>query len=482
MPSIKTDIDAVLVETAIAEARCGVDGIKDYVDRAQPYLVLRLRRHAITWLVKTRASTRSIGSPPDVGVRRARRLAEDELARQRKVPPPLAADADAPPGWTWSDLLTQYIEYLSNPRIVNDRAREPSKNTIDDARLSLGRPAFDDWSDRQIRVLAPADLARAIRSIQSDVSHRQARKAYAYTKAALTWALSTHTDESGLSATSPWWMAMRVPSAPQVEVERKLAKQRAAAVAPLTVEHLGRFLAAHEAYCSGRKGRHRVSPAVRWGLWWACLTVVRRGAAMTLVKDAIIWKDERGDDGWGLAWWPADVMKARLDHWLPIPPVGLHILRRVQRDWQTAVEKKHGASAETRWVFASTRRIGRRDDTRDVVVAPDAISNHLSRLRGLRGVGHRDHLKDIPFFSLHDLRDVAASYLLDIPDLPPGAASTMLAHTIQGDVDPRHERLSATTRQFYDFAQRIPLKREAMRAWSEALLASYRAAGGIYPE
>jgi hypothetical protein len=64
MPSVKCDIDAELVTAALAEARAGVDGIKDYVDKQQPYLVLRVRRRSISWLVKTRAATRRLGSPP----------------------------------------------------------------------------------------------------------------------------------------------------------------------------------------------------------------------------------------------------------------------------------------------------------------------------------------------------------------------------------------------------------------------------------
>lgn len=42
--------------------------------------------------------------------------------------------------------------------------------------------------------------------------------------------------------------------------------------------------------------------------------------------------------------------------------------------------------------------------------------------------------------------------------------------------------MSPTTRQFYDFAQRIPLKTKAMEAWSKALLDAYKEVSGIYPE
>ena len=37
-------------------------------------------------------------------------------------------------------------------------------------------------------------------------------------------------------------------------------------------------------------------------------------------------------------------------------------------------------------------------------------------------------------------------------------------------------------RTVYDFGQRIPLKTIAMKAWSEELLKSFKAAGGIHPQ
>lgn len=42
------------------------------------------------------------------------------------------------------------------------------------------------------------------------------------------------------------------------------------------VEHLGKLLAQHERFCLARVGNERISPGVRWGLWWDCLTGHRR--------------------------------------------------------------------------------------------------------------------------------------------------------------------------------------------------------------
>jgi integrase len=476
MASQRIEIDPETVSGALAKARDGISGILDYVDTQQPYLVLRVRGHAITWLVKTRRVTRKIGSPPGMLVREARRQAPIVFAQVRDAVQELPSPASsAPAGWTWDNLRIQYLEHIKSPRIRRGRARQPSRATAVDVALSLRRKAFDAWREREINTLQPGDLIAAVISIQKGHSQRQCEKALSYVKAALTWALSNHASDSGLHLTSPWWMLVRAPQSTTEQVEKVLALQKVRHET-FTVEHLGLVLARHEDFCRGKSGNEKISPGVRWGLWWDALTGNRRGAATMLLRDAILPNDPRGQVGWGLVWWPAEIMKTRIDFWLPVPPLGLHILNGVRRDWRALVNKSHGFQNETKWVFASTRRIGRTDTNTDVVVAPDAISNHLSNLRGRRQHNHRNLLDDVPYFSLHTIRDAAASYLLDRDDIPPGAASAMLAHKIKGDHDPRHEKMSPTTHQFYDFAQRLPLKAKAMGAWSEALLAAFEKA------
>lgn len=482
MPSKRVEIDPLLVSQVLAQARDGAREILDYVDLQQPYLVLRVRGHSASWLVKTRAATRKIGAPPKMLVREARRQAQTVFAELRAPASENSHLVDpSSPGWTWDELRRRYKEHIKNPRIKRGRARHPSTATVNDVELSLDRDAFDSWREKQINILRPGDLVAAILEIQKAHSQRQCEKALTYAKAALTWALSNHATDSGLQLSNPWWMLVRAPQPTQEDVETLLARQKVRSI-PFTVEHLGIVLARHEDFCRGKSGNEKISPGVRWGLWWDALTGNRRGAATMLLRDDIQWDDLRGQQGWGLVWWPAEIMKTRIDFWLPIPPLGLHILRSVMRDWRALVNKSHGFQNRTKWVFASTRRIGRDDTNSDVVVAPDALSHHLRNLRGLRQHNHRDHISDVPYFSLHTIRDAATSYLLDCDDIPPGAASAMLAHKIKGDHDPRHEKMSPTTHQFYDFAQRLPLKTKAMVAWSEALLAAFKKAGGLYPE
>jgi hypothetical protein len=77
----------------------------------------------------------------------------------------------------------------------------------------------------------------------------------------------------------------------------------------------------------------------------------------------------------------------------------------------------------------------------------------------------------IPHFTPHGARSVVATNLGDRKDIAPRAASAMLAHAGFGDDDPKLEKLSPTTEVFYTHAQRITLKIEAMKAWSDALIA-----------
>lgn len=485
MASRRVYINSSVVDEALAQAEAGVQGIFDYVDIHLSYLVLRVRGNAVSWLVKTRDLTRKIGAPPKMLVREARKTAPTTLVQLRMFPatePGSESDVSPTPGWTWEELRTAYLEHIKKPRVKRNRARHPSKKTWKDVNFSLRCAAFEEWQSKPINTLKAGDLVKTIQAIQKAHSQRQCEKSLSYAKAALNWALSNHADSSGLSESNPWWIKIVAPEPSEEEVEKILTRQRTEKEDHFTVEHLGMLLARHEDFCRGKTGNRKIAPGVRWGLWWDALTINRRGAATMLMRDAINWEDPRGLPGWGLVWWPEEIMKTRLPLWLPIPPLGLHILRSVMRDWRELVNKSHGQGNTTKWVFASTRRIGRLDDNTDVVVAPDALSNHLRNLRGQRDHNHRNFLEGIPYFTLHIIRNACASYLLDRKGLAPGAASALLAHTIKGDVDPRHEKMSPTTRQFYDFAQRLPLKTEAMEAWSNQLMKCYKDAGGIYPQ
>ncbi|MBR1092049.1 hypothetical protein JQ621_31750 [Bradyrhizobium manausense] len=103
-------------------------------------------------------------------------------------------------------------------------------------------------------------------------------------------------------------------------------------------------------------------------------------------------------------------------------------------------------------------------------------------MRGKRESNHRDHLRGIPDFSMHLIRSTLGDHILDETDLPPGTASLLIGHEIEGDKKDDLDRIAPTSKRWYLQAQRIPEKTQAMAVWCDALLEAYRRAGGIYPE
>jgi hypothetical protein len=64
--SKRCDLTAKVVEEAIEMALAGKTPRFDFRDNSQPYFVLRVRAHSLSWLVKTRANSIKIGNamPP----------------------------------------------------------------------------------------------------------------------------------------------------------------------------------------------------------------------------------------------------------------------------------------------------------------------------------------------------------------------------------------------------------------------------------
>lgn len=71
--SRRCDLTAKVVEEAVELALEGKTPRFDYCDKDQPYLVLRVRGHSLSWLVKTRDNTIKIGNAiPQGNLPRAR--------------------------------------------------------------------------------------------------------------------------------------------------------------------------------------------------------------------------------------------------------------------------------------------------------------------------------------------------------------------------------------------------------------------------
>jgi hypothetical protein len=497
MASERLDLTPEIVKKALRKALEGTKKIFDFCDKLQPYLVLRVRGHAASWLVKTRERSLKIGEamPPAtaariperrkrgstvgevfLGLREARDAAKREWA---KMGNPVEAPEEKP-CWTWGRLVEEYKVYISEMREdESGKPIYPSAETQNDVRQIFARPPVAVHANRPLSELNEdwfEEIQEALHKAHGYDAHRKFR---AYASAALTWAQGFKRKESGIGDRK-WWLLAEKRRRTSEEVTAKIARDKALAEKKdaFKVEHLGELLARHERFCLSRAGNARVSPSVRWGLWWDILTGHRRGSGTRLAFKDVEFKDPRVDAGWGLATWGPDVMKSQNPFTLPIPPLGLHIIRCCMRDWTQATERAGLWNRGSRWVFASRVL---QSEKGDIPVGGSAFATHIYNMRGLRQDNHRDVLSGIPDFSMHVIRSTLGDFILEHTDLPAGTASLFISHEIAGDRKSELDRVGQTGKRWYFQAQRIPEKTKAMEAWSKALLKAFFDAGGIYP-
>jgi hypothetical protein len=498
MASKRLDLTPAVVKDALKLALTGSDGIVDLCDRLQPYLVLRVRGHVTSWLVKTRVRTLKIGDAmpsataaripslrkrgsavgdESLGLREAREKAKRQWA---KMGNPVEAPEEKP-CWTWGELVEKYKAHISAMREDSSgRPIYPSAETQSDVRQIFGRKEVARSTNLLLTDLNEEWYEEVQKKLHEEYGYDAYRKFRAYGHAALNWAAAYQRKESGLAGRK-WWLLAEKRRRTPAEVEKKVERDRTLKKRKedFKVEHLGMLLAQHERFCATRSGNERVSAGVRWGLWWDSLTGHRRGSGTWVARADLEFKDPRGEPGWGLAVWQPEVMKTQNPFTLPIPPLGLHIARCCMRDWKQAAERAGIWKRDSRWVFASRVM---QSEAGDIAVSGSALANHIRNMRGLREGNHRDVLRGIPHFSMHIIRSTMGDHILDEMDLPPGTASLMIGHEIAGDRRSELDRVGRTGKRWYFQAQRIPEKTKAMEAWSEALLAAFKKAGGIYPD
>ena len=469
----RLELTADVVKIAAQAAFKKRAGISIWADVRLPYLSIRQRGGSAKWTVRAVGTMRAIGDIRErhlgyISVKTARERAVTVYAEMRRGDAATAAAADeASTGWTWADLDRAYQAMMAAPRWINRRMKPASAGTCDDVRLAFARPSFAALHPEALTDLTRPAVAGAIAAIDS---HRQREKCCAYFKAAMTWAAEKHADASGLTEhVDRWWdhLAAGDPDPATmraIEARRALHLRRKEA---LSVEAIGEILAAHERYCAGRTAEDKISPGIRWGLWWVCMTANRRFSTVKLRREDLI-ADDPLQPGWGRAMWPADTMKAKIPFWLPLPSVVRDVAAGSIADWTQLVRNEHG-DLDSAWVFASTRRHGRDPDNDDVSVYPNSLNRHLARMR------EAGALDALPYFSLHLARSVMANFL--DREVSPVASSLVLAHTLPQTA----AESSPTTREYYLTSQRMDVKMAAMAAWSEALIAAVAKAGGTLP-
>ncbi|MBP1294315.1 hypothetical protein [Bradyrhizobium elkanii] len=472
MAFVRVEITAKVVQEAAraaAERRAGT-GI--WADTRLPYLQIRQRAGAAKWVVRFGDTLRSIGDirerhPEFLSVTDARKAATDTYTELRYGEPETPVSTDD--GWTWADLDREYQAMIAQPRWVNRRMKPPSAGTCDDVRLAFAKPSFTALHTKRLTDLDRPQIHAARDAIKS---HRQKEKNIAYFRAAMNWAADKHPDASGLhEGVDRWWDHLSAGDPDTgtmhaIEERRRVHRQRKA---DLDVKGIGAVLARHEAYCAGRTAEDKISPGIRWGLWWVCLTANRRASTVQLRRADFLEQDPMGEDGWGRAAWPPSAMKAKTEFWLPLPGVVRDIAAGSIADYTQLVANEHG-DWPSQWVFASTRRFGRDPENDDVSVYPNSLNRHIQRMRDA------DALGGLPHFSLHLVRSAMGDFIAE--HVSGVVSSLVLAHTLPQD----EEEAAPTTRQYYLTSQRMTEKAAGMKAWSDAVVAAYLAAGGTMPE
>jgi integrase len=497
---IRVKIDQTIIEKAFEAARSGAAGRDIYADTEQRSLTLIRRGRDLGWYVKTRDFTRRLGDvaksykSKDALPPRAAREAAARLLTELRTSPKEREEAASTRVWTWADCVTARLLLLSGNRVVARRIKIPSAETLSDVRSAFGidrktgtfsaakRPSLTVLQDIPLTALNAHVLGSAIRAINGV---RPREKFLAYAKSMLTWAYS-NSHESGFVVPAPWWPQIEPPqpSSEEISMMQANAEKLRSRKTGFRVQHVGDLLARHEDFCAGKVAEEKISPGIRWGIWWIALTANRRGSTTLLERTNVQQSDALGEDGWGTALWTEGQMKARKDFMLPVPPIGLHVINSSIADWQALINISHGFGHKTKWVFASTRREQRDgvgyDRPTDIAIHPSSLADHLRNMKGLKESAHPNVLAGLPDFSLHTIRSAATHFLENYPGLSAAASSAFLGHAPPlDDKDP--EARSRTTERFYSVTQRMPLKTLAMKAWSGAVLDAYLKAGGVWP-
>jgi hypothetical protein len=497
---IRVKIDQNIIEKAFEAALVGAAGRDIYADTEQRSLALIRRGHDLGWYVKTRDFTRRLGDvaksykSKDALPPRAAREAAARLLMELHTAPKEKAGAAPTPVWTWAECVAARLQLLSGNRIVARRIKIPSAETLSDVRSSFGidrktgafiaekRPSLTTLQDIPLTDLNAHILGSAVRAINGV---RPREKFLAYAKSMLTWAYS-NSHESGLVVPAPWWPQIEPPQPSTEEIGKMQAdaERLRARKTGFRIQHVGDLLARHEDFCAGKVAEEKISPGIRWGIWWIALTANRRGSTTVLERTNVQQPDPLGEAGWGTALWTEGQMKARKYFMLSVPPIGLHVINSSIADWQNLISISHGLGHKTKWVFASTRREQRDgvgyDRPTDIAIHPSSLADHLRNMKGLKESAHQNALAGLPDFSLHTVRAAATHFLENYPGLSAAASSAFLGHAPPlDDKDP--EARSPTTEKFYSMTQRMPLKTAAMKAWSEAVLNAYLKAGGVWP-
>lgn len=481
MPTHRVEIAPKHLEEAKAAAAARTYESGDplvFADVVEKGLQLRVRAGTVSWILKFDGSSKSLGKLSEVRTAKAaRERAQNVRAVMKRGEDPkeyllsLAVEKDhgkaaadtksrkarADGAWTWKQLAAAYRdEYLSQPKKTKQGVKPPSEKTVKDFERYTGLAHFEKHlNDKLTRDLTRADIENVRDLARESNGPNAGRKVVQWISGALSWGQQHEYGKTGVGDIA-WWKLVSPKHVPGTRGRY------------LSLEHIAQVLYVAERYRNipGRVQHKEINEATLSALWWIVLTAQRTSASMGLMSSRVI--PDRDAAGWQIAAFPAENMKSRRYHALPLPPhVGL-LLERA----------KLGIDRRSQWAFPSLKlRRNRSELIEDLHIHDQTVNRMIMRLRGKDPVGKKrespDLLEGIPHFSPHDLRKSLATILTNLK-VRGDAASAVLDHS-SGTPGEQEFQEADITRLAYNHSQRIELKRDAMTAWTEAVFAAVEA-------
>lgn len=436
-------------------------------------LQLRVQGGTVSWVLKFNGSSKGLGKLSEVttikaAVERAQHVRAvmkrgenpDEYLKSFNVSKDhnkAAADTEsrkarADGAWTWKELAEAYeTQYLALPKTTKRGTKPPSARSVADFRRYTSTPHHEEHlNDVLVRDMTP-ELVELVRNkAQKTNGMNGGRKVVQWISAALSWGQAEHKLYTGLGSGFSWWKGVSPGYVPPTRGRY------------LDLEQIAKVLYAAEKF-RDRPDRVQAKPtteAALAALWWIVLTAQRTTASMSLLSARVV--TDKDALGWKIAAFPADDMKSKRYHALPLPPRLVLLLERA----------KMGIERDSKWAFPSKKvRKPKSEEIEDLHIHDTTVNLMIRRLRGKDSVGKLrkspDLLEGIPHFSPHDLRRSLTTILSD-RKVRGDAASAVLDHSSDTPNGAEFQEADIT-RLAYNKSQRIELKREAMTIWTDAV-------------
>lgn len=396
----------------------------DVTDARQPGLVLRVGKTGASWTVRCRVGGPvrkiSIGSPPEISIAVARRIAaavvgrakaglepdfrwiEDERERQgltvERAPAPPTSSRTT---WMWGEARDRYLAEVRRIR---------SSGTVTDYRHTLTNPAVTAaFEGRLVAEIDKKAIAKVVRSIHDAGHERLAEKM--------------------LTILRPMWRFLADPARSEesgvedniVRLLEKPSRSKGSRLLTRTpsIEECARIIAV------ARSGV--LAPTIAAAIELTVLTVQRRRTVVTMrISDL----DLIDDPVWRI---PAEGIKGGQEHVLPLTT---HLLRLVR-------EQRKRASAGYLFPGARPRTVGE----------PLSHLHESSLTHAMSGIPGTEA-------SPHDIRRAFTTFVMTRPRSEVRQPKLVLDHR-EGRTD--------VTGEHYDRAEYLEEKGDMLIAWSAAL-------------